>query len=149
MDLLAQETKEMMTVLFDGSLDTCASLLRAFNSFLYRSNEGKAMTNTTDAPFLVDSKITSGIQIADMAAGAIRLYEENRLFQGLPSASPFLSAIKRYYSILEEKTKEQETQDGFILHGFYRMPERDHYISDDMFYQRSMESTITKPENQP
>ena len=101
-DLLAQEKREKVTLLFDGECNGFKNLILQFNSFLYRSTEGKAMGTLTDAPFFVDSRVTTGIQIADMTAGTIRIYEENKLFQGIPPSSPFLSAIKRYHSILEE-----------------------------------------------
>lgn len=125
-DLLAQETNDMVTLLFDGDCQLGGLSLK-FNSFLYRSSEGRAMRTITDAPFFVDSRVTSGIQIADMAAGTIRIYEENRLHLGVPKADPFLSAIKRYYTTLEEKTRDQDSPEGWPRAGFYRMPERDHY----------------------
>lgn len=127
-DLAAQETKEMITILFDGDSKNFSRLILQFNSFLYRSYEGRSMTTFTDAPFFVDSRVTCGIQIADMAAGTIRLYEESNLYQGVPSNDSFLSAIKRYYTILEEKTKYQENVKGYARPGFYRMPEADHYV---------------------
>jgi hypothetical protein len=126
-DILAQETKDMITILFDGECQSQGGLSLKFNAFLHRSNEGRSMNTVTDAPFFVDSRVTGGIQIADMTAGAIRLYEENRLFQGVPAGDSFLSAIKRYYSVLEEKTKDQVSPEGYPRPGFYRMPERDHY----------------------
>jgi hypothetical protein len=125
-----------------------------FNAFLYRSNEGQSMTTVTDAPFFVDSRVTSGIQIADMASGAIRLYQENKLYQGVPAGDSFLSAIRRYYSILEEKTKDQETVEGYQRPGFYRMPEKDHYLAiasegPQLAAEQAIQDIGTeKPENQ-
>jgi len=127
-DLLAQENKDMVTILFDGDCEAYSGLSLKFNAFLHRSNEGRAMISVTDAPFFVDSRVTCGIQIADMAAGTIRLFEENKLFQGVPAGDSFLSAIRRYYSILEEKTRDQVSPEGYPRPGFYRMPQRDHYI---------------------
>jgi hypothetical protein len=121
----------MLTCLFDGQGYQCGGLILKFNSFLYRSQEGRAMTNITDAPFFVDSRITAGIQIADMAAGCIRIYEENNLFRGVPQQDAFLSAIRRYYNILEEKTIDQQDSDGYPRRGFFRMPERAHYSIDE------------------
>lgn len=126
-DLLAQETKGKVTILFDGECRTFSNLILQFNSFLYRSIEGRLMDSVTDSPYFVDSRVTSGIQIADMAAGTIRLFEENKLYQEVNTADPFLSAIKRYYNVLVEKTKYQETVEGYARPGFYRMPEHDHY----------------------
>jgi hypothetical protein len=143
-DLLAQETNSMITILFDGDCQAYGGLSLKFNAFLHRSNEGHSMNTVTEAPFFVDSRVTSGIQIADMAAGTIRLYEENKLYQGVPAGDAFLSAIRRYYAILEEKTKDQKSPEGYPRPGFYRMPERDHYIlvpSEDNLIPQ-------KPENQ-
>lgn len=126
-ELLAQETKDMITILFDGDCQVCGGFALKFNSFLYRSTEGRSMSTITDAPFFVDSRVTSGIQIADMAAGVIRLYQEGRLYQETPAGDAFLSAIRRYYNVLVEKTKNQESPEGYQRPGFYFMPERDHY----------------------
>ena len=85
------------------------------------------MNTITDAPFFVDSRVTCGIQIADMAASVIRLYQENRLYQETPVGDSFLSAIRRYYTVIAEKTKNQESPEGYQRPGLYFMPERDHY----------------------
>lgn len=143
-DLLALENKEMTIILFDGECQAFGGLSSKFSSFLYRSNEGRSMTTIAESPFFVDSRVTCGIQIADMASSVIRLYEENRLFQGVPAGDAFLSAIRRYYMILQEKTKNQESPEHYPRPGFYRMPERDHYIVQN----NEEPSTPEKPENQ-
>ena len=56
-------------------------------------------------------------------------FEENELFRGQPNADPYLSAIARYYRIIEAMTNDFETDDG-KQRGFYRMPERAHYSWD-------------------
>jgi len=112
------------------------------------------MTTITDAPFFVDSRVTAGIQIADMAAGVIRICQEQGLYRNAPRGDTFLSAIKRYYAVLEEKTKDLLTPQGEERPGFYFMPERAHY-----FTISSTKEPVTqdidegenheKPENQP
>ena len=119
----------MVTILFDGDC-RLGNLSLKFNRFLYRSNEGRAMNAITDAPFFVDSRVTAGIQIADMAAGAIRIYQENELYHRVPIGDPFLSAINRYYKAIQEKTKDQTSPEGWPRAGFYFMPESDHYAGD-------------------
>ncbi|MCH7800238.1 MAG: DUF3800 domain-containing protein [Chloroflexi bacterium] len=37
-----------------------------------------------DNPFFVDSRLTPGIQVADMVAGVIRIYQENELNRHIP-----------------------------------------------------------------
>ncbi len=150
-DLLAQETNETVTILFDGDC-RFGGLSLKFNSFLYRSDEGQSMRTIADAPFFVDSRITAGIQIADMAASVIRIYEENGLAFRVPAGDPFLSAIKRYYLMLREKTKDLQTPQGEKRPGFYLMPERAHYggtISKEPPPETiNKDAESQKPENQ-
>lgn len=150
-DLLAQETNDMVTLLFDGDCQSGGLSLK-FNSFLYRSIEGQSMATITDAPFFVDSRVTAGIQIADMAAGVIRIYQEHKLYRSVPRGDAFLSAIKRYYAVLEEKTKDLSTPQGEPRPGFYFIAEIAHYtisstkepVTQDIAEDESHE----KPENQ-
>ena len=87
------------------------------------------MTAISDAPFFVDSRVTSGIQIADMAAGAIRIYQENDQYRNSSPGDAFLSAVRRYYGILQQKTRDQSTHEGYGRPGFYFMPESHHYMA--------------------
>lgn len=125
--LLLPPGDKMAAVLVDGDGSQYGGLSQKFESFLHRSKEGRALNRIMDAPFFVDSKITIGIQIADMAAGVIRLYEENELFRRVPAGDAFLSAVARYYEVLKDKTKDQANEDGYPRHGFHRMPEANHY----------------------
>jgi len=122
----SQQNGKFATVLFDGDGSLYSGLAPRFESFLFRSNEGQSLTAIADAPYFVDSRITTGIQIADMFAGVVRLFEENYLFREAPRDS-FLSAIKRYYQIIEALSVDVETNLG-RLPGMYRMPERAHYM---------------------
>ena len=126
---LAEETERMATVLFDGEGPTLygGMLPKKFDSFLYRSTEGQSFTSICDSPYFVDSRLTQGIQIADMAAYVCRVYQENNLYEGVPQADSYLSAINRYYNIVRNKTIDFTTQDGHPRSGIYFMPERDHY----------------------
>lgn len=127
-NLFAEERNEMATILFDGDgKSQYGGLAVKFSNYLHRSVEGRSYSHITDTPFFVDSRITVGIQIADMAAGVVRLYEEQELFRGVPDGDSYLSAIRRYYNVVEAKTVNQFTASGYSRHGFYRMPEREHY----------------------
>ena len=85
-DQLAQEAGKMATLLFDGDGPSLlgGTLPKKFESFLYRSLEGRSFTNISDAPYFVDSRLTQGIQIADMAAYVCRIYQENKLTEPVP-----------------------------------------------------------------
>ncbi len=114
-------------IFFDGDGTQYNKLSVRFTNWLYRSRGGQSLTNLVDSPFFVDSRFTSGIQIADMAASVIRQHHENELHRGVPSGDSFLSAISRYCSILRDKTVDLETPDGtFTWYGFERMSERLH-----------------------
>jgi hypothetical protein len=61
-----------------------------------------------------------GIQIADMCAYVIRVYQENRLFRdNPPHGDEYLTAIRRWYRIVEERTKGLTTPEGEPRPGFY------------------------------
>ena len=49
--LLAEDRDEMATILFDGNGGMFGGLSDKFNSFLYRSSQGRESVNITDAPF--------------------------------------------------------------------------------------------------
>jgi len=126
----------------DGSQYNCVSV--RFNNWLYRSRGGQSLTNLVESPFFVDSKLTGGIQIADMVAGVIRIYEEQELFRGVPTDA-FLSAISSYYRILKDKTKDLEAPVGhFTWYGFERMPERLHYVPTESDEEYESERADTK-----
>ena len=116
-------------IFFDGDGTQYNKLSVRFSNWLYRSRGGQSLVNLVDSPFFVDSRFTSGIQIADMVASVVRQYEENVLFvQGAPVGDSYLSAIERYYRIVCEKTRDLEAPTGdFTWYGFERMSERLHY----------------------
>ncbi len=120
--LLAESKEEMATLLFDGAPGQLGGLSFKFGGFLYRSEEGRACTNITDIPFFGDSKASAGVQIADMIAAVIRQYEEAELYKRVPVGDTFLLAIRRYYRIIEQKTVDQVSHDGYSRPGLYRMP---------------------------
>lgn len=124
--LLAEEEDEMATLLFDGNGENFGGLSTKFNSFLYRSNQGQLYTRITDAPFFVDSKITAGIQIADMVASVIRQHQQEELYKSMPVGDHYLLAIRRYYRIIEQKTVSLTTPEGEDRLGIYRLS-REHY----------------------
>jgi hypothetical protein len=120
--LFAEANDEMATMLFDGDAGQFGGLSYKFSAFLYRSEEGRASTNITDTPFFGDSKTSAGIQIADMVASVVRQYEEEELYRRPPMNDLFLLALRRYYRIIEQKTLDQTSHDGYHRPGLYRLP---------------------------
>ena len=68
----------------------------------------------------MDSEITAGIQIADMAASVIRQYQQEELYKGVPSGDHYLWAIRRYYRMIEQKTVDLTTSTGEERRGIHR-----------------------------
>ncbi len=120
--LLAESKEEMATLLFDGPAGQLGGLSYKFGGFLYRSEEGRSYVNITDTPFFGDSKASTGVQIADMIASVIRQYEEAELYRHVLPRDTFLLAIRRYHRIIEQKTIDQMSHDGYHRPGLYRMP---------------------------
>ena len=83
-ELLAEQQAEMATIMFDGQPNLYGGIGWSFNSFLYRSDEGRACIHITDAPSFVDSNTSTGIQIADLAASVVRIYHEADLHRSAP-----------------------------------------------------------------
>ncbi len=60
-------------------------------------------------------------------------YAEPTTIFGVPpprfprTSDPFLASIARYYRIIQSKTKDLFSPDGFELNGIYFMAERLHY----------------------
>ncbi len=118
--LLAEEKDKMTAIMFDGSANLYGGIGWQFNSFLYRSEEGRACDRITDAPSFVDSQTSAGIQIADMVASVLRQYQEAELYRTPPLAGDtYLYAIRRWYSIIEQKSRDLVSHDGFNRPGLY------------------------------
>lgn len=119
---------ELAAIMFDGDGSHFGGLAIRFSNWLYRSDGGQSLTHLAESPFFVDSKVTPGIQVADMVASVIRQYEERELFNGIPAGDSYSSAIGRYYRIVREKTVDLESPQGDLTwYGFNRMPKRDHF----------------------
>lgn len=117
---------EMAVLVFDGKGTGLVprGLAPAVEAFLFRSEEGRSYGNVVETPLFVDSKITPGIQLADLAASAVRQFYENKLDSRSPHGrDSFLLALCRYNEILQSKTHDYKV--GPTNHyGFYKMPPR-------------------------
>jgi hypothetical protein len=128
-----EKPDDLAIVLFDGDGSQYNRLSERFSNWLYKSLKGRSLRTLAESPFFVDSAFTPGIQIADMAAGVIRIYQENNLHIRVPPADPFLSAIARYYRILEQKTVDLVPPTGTgSWYGFYFMSERMHHVLESV-----------------
>ena len=125
---LARERREQAVLIYDGqgmniqgrNLSACIS------NYIFRvAMPNEQMGHILDTAFFVDSRVTPGIQVADLAAGALRLREQHRL-EGANGA--FNSAIRRFAGVVARSTRSDLVHDdGIPLHGIMRLREGWHY----------------------
>ena len=72
---LAEEQRSFANIHFDGQPNLYGGLSGRFSSYLFRSSEGQSSDLITDTPAFVDSASSIGIQIADMCAYVVRIYQ--------------------------------------------------------------------------
>ena len=126
------QPNDLAAIMFDGDGTNFGPLAVKFSNWLYRTVDGKTLTNLAESPFFVDSRVTPGIQIADMIASVIRQFEERELYLPGSAIDSYSSAIARYHQIVREKSIDMEAPQGdSTWHGFNRMPEWDHYAAAD------------------
>ncbi|MDO8531975.1 MAG: DUF3800 domain-containing protein [Dehalococcoidia bacterium] len=122
---------ELGAIMFDGNGSQYNQLAERFSNWLFKSRQGQSLTHLAESPFFVDSRYTPGIQVADMIAGVVRIYQENNLNRSIPRGDSFLSAIARYYKIVEQKTVDLTPPTGTQpWYGIYFMSERMHHVFD-------------------
>ena len=123
---------DLAAVMFDGDGSQYSRISERFSNWLFRSSSGRSLNYLAETPFFVDSKFTPGIQVADMVAGVIRIYQENHLNERIPPGDSFLSAISRYYDVIKQKSVDitPPPWSAEPLYGIYFMPERLHHVGD-------------------
>ena len=117
-DLLAAENNTLANIVFDGLGNRFHELGWSFSNYLFRSNEGQASVHIADTPLFVDSKSAVGIQIADMCAYTIRVYQENRLFM-VPPADDYQRDVSRWYRAIQGLSRDLPTGNGQVRYGLY------------------------------
>ena len=125
-ELLASEQDSMANVMFDGHSGQLSGLSERFSGYLFRSNEGIAHQHIADTPSFVDSSSSTGIQIADMCAYVVRVYQQSESHRIIPGqGDEYLFAIRRWYQTIQNSTKDFTTPDGELRRGIYFMAQGD------------------------
>lgn len=109
-DMMVQSHPDEMAIIAFDSQDEKTDRRRAleYGNFLYGHEAGKAMQHIVDTPYFVSSKVTVGIQIADLVAYA--------LAQSNLSRADELRDI--YNRIREMEWRSDRTDVEFPLRGF-------------------------------
>jgi len=95
--------------LFDAQDDKSNErLAKRFTNFLFKSKKGWEYLNILDTPFFVNSKMTPGIQVADLFA-----YIINKRFQ-----RKGIDPIEKFYKEIKDLQFEWENEEkGYVLRG--------------------------------
>jgi len=107
----------------DGTAGIKGGLGPGVSNYLYRSAPGQSYSQILPTPFFVDSRITPGIQLADMVAGCIRHWHEKGLQGHTVGSDSFTSALIRYYKTIRSKTYDFPT-DTITYYGLCTIAER-------------------------
>ncbi len=133
---LAEEMGEEALLIYDGRGMNIhgRNLSACINGYIFKVAEYNGiLKRTVDTALFVDSRVTPGIQLSDLAASAVRQYQQNDLYKGIPAGDLYLSAIARFYNTVKRKTRDDLTNDrGKQLWGLYKFRE-------ELSYQHGME----------
>jgi hypothetical protein len=128
---LAEKNNQEAVLVYDGNGMNVQGMNMAssIRNYIFRVAEfNNFLRRVVDTPLFVDSKVTPGIQLADLAASVVRQYEQNGLNNNSSQGDIYLSAIERYYQIAHDKTIDGLLNDsGKPLYGFYKMQETQLY----------------------
>jgi len=117
---------KMANVIFDEK-DLHGDMKRAYaySQYLFTSTEGQSFAKTIlETPLFVASQQSPGIQLADLLAGAIRLYHELSI-SDRTSLDQFETVISKLYHFAKSRTDDLHAPNGErTYYGFYEMPLR-------------------------
>lgn len=133
---LAERNNQEAVLIYDGNGMNIQGMNMAssISNYIFRVAEfNNMLRRIVDTPLFVDSKVTPGIQLADLAASVVRQYEEFCLNNRPLKGDAYFAAIESYYQIARSKTVDDLKNDiGKPLYGFYRMQEAQLYRDGDI-----------------
>lgn len=134
---LADELKQEAILVYDGKGMNIQgmNMSSCITDYIFKVAEyNNTLRRIVDTALFVDSRVTPGIQLADLAASVVRQYEQHELFKGVPRGNPYLSAINRLYGTIRAKTRNDLLSDnGHPLYGFYKFREEQLYERENLY----------------
>jgi hypothetical protein len=103
-----------------------AKLSVAFQAFLFRHHEGRQWQPCIyETPMFVDSRITVGVQVADLFVSCVRQYQEADLGgRDAASVSAYQRELIRYHERISSTVYDCGDEGGQVDWGEYLMPKR-------------------------
>lgn len=96
--------KDALIIIDNNKRKVDRTLAFAFNNYLYRSSGASALNNILAVPIFADSETTTGLQLADIAAGIIRQYYSQGLHLSKPELDlPYQAQIRKYFLAIRER----------------------------------------------
>ncbi len=125
---LAKKRGEQATLIYDGQGMNVQgrNLAVCISNYIFRVAMPRGqLGHVVDTAFFVDSKVTPGIQVADLAAGALRLREQHRHDR---NDDAFAAAVRRCAAVVAKSTRSDlVNDDGRLLRGILYLREGWHY----------------------
>ncbi|MCM1156431.1 MAG: DUF3800 domain-containing protein [Roseburia sp.] len=103
-------------------------IAEAMTGFLFKTDFGRSFRHILEMPLFVSSAVTPAIQLADIFAGIVRHYYENKLDMNEPESDYhvwLISLFKKLYILTENNNIPQS---HYIEYGFQKM-------GDNFMYQ--------------
>ncbi len=125
---LAKKRDEQATLIYDGQGMNVQgrNLAVCISNYIFRVAMPRGhLGHVVDTAFFVDSKVTPGIQVADLAAGVLRLREQHRHDR---NDDAFAVAVRRCAGMVAKSTRSDlVNDDGRLLRGILYLREGWHY----------------------
>ena len=115
--------KDVLVIIDNNTRKTDKNLAFSFNNYIYRSNGGDLLANILPVPLFADSETTTGLQLADIAAGIMRNYY-SRIGQTIDEHDDdyyFYQKVKGYYEIIKARSIDRRVA-SFPVTGIFCPP---------------------------
>ena len=104
--------------MLDGRLKKLdEQVARSHLSFIFGHQEGKQFTKLVEAPVFVDSKLSAGVQLADVVGALIYASHYHEYCTNLGNALDYSHALRFKPRIKEAAWQSRNRHNGFQLYG--------------------------------
>ena len=100
------------------------TVARSHMSFIFGHETGRTFINILEAPLFADSRLTVGLQVADIFASNLFSNHYNYYLKGIPGSIDY-SHMEKYWPQLDSlQFKSRQTIDGFQVFGYRTVDQR-------------------------
>ena len=89
----------------------------SYLSFVFGNQDGRQFTKLVEAPVFVDSKLSAGVQLADIVSSVVYSLHHHSYCSGVGNAPDYSHALRYRADIEKIQWSSQERYDGWYLKG--------------------------------